>query len=81
MSTNLHPLLAIPTICAALKQAWQDSQPGLSTGHEEGGFILRDTDGTLTVVRWPRGDQSEIILPDYCGGKVGEYPIRKKFLL
>jgi len=28
-----------PAVRTALKQAWQESNPGVSGGHEEGGFL------------------------------------------
>jgi len=45
----------------ALKQAWQDSNPGVSGGHEEGGFVLQASSGILSVARWPSGAQSSIL--------------------
>lgn len=64
---SLEALLRTPTICAALNQAWQESQPGLSGGHEEGGFIVQDSTGALRVIRWPRGSGSTIIVPAHDG--------------
>jgi len=60
-----HPILILnnPAVRTALKQAWQESKPGVSGGHEEGGFILRDAAGNLSVARWPKGAQDTIILP------------------
>jgi len=48
-----------------LIRAWIDSGPDVSGGHEEGGFIVADDDGKLTVVRWEKGSQNEIILPPH----------------
>ncbi len=42
-----------------------DSQPGVSGGHEEGGFVLRDANGNVSVSRWQQGEQDRIILPTY----------------
>jgi hypothetical protein len=64
---SLEALLRTPTICAALKQAWQESQPGLSGGHEEGGFIVQEPTGALRVIRWPQGSGSTIIVPTHDG--------------
>jgi len=64
-SMTQHPILILnnPAVRTALKQAWQESKPGVSGGHEEGGFILRDAAGNLSVARWPKGAQDTIILP------------------
>lgn len=59
------------TIRGLLLLAWQESQPGTSTVHEEGGYVLRRADGTLTVERWPRGVQNEILVPSHQGGTRG----------
>jgi len=37
----------------ALKHAWQDSYPGVTGGHEEGGFIVLDAVNNLRVLHWP----------------------------
>ncbi len=47
--------LTDPAIRSAIRQAWQDSLPGGPQRHEEGGYIVQDADGSLGVVRWPRG--------------------------
>jgi hypothetical protein len=68
-----------PTIRVALRQAWEDSQPGLIGGHEEGGFILSDAIGNLQVERWPKGAQNSIILPSHVNCKFGELDIVATF--
>lgn len=72
-------LLNASEVRDALRQAWQDSQPGETGGHEEGGFILQDANGDLSVLRWPRGAQNSIAMPSYAGGKVGEFDIVATF--
>jgi hypothetical protein len=63
MKTTLD-LLLTPTIVAELDRAWEDSNADDPTDrHEEGGFILRNTDLTYGVERWPRGGQSRIMPP------------------
>jgi hypothetical protein len=52
-------------ILDALFQAWQESNPGVLGGHEEGGSVLRDADGSLTISRWKHGEQDRIVLPNY----------------
>ncbi|MBM3237097.1 hypothetical protein FJZ31_12465 [Candidatus Poribacteria bacterium] len=56
-----------------------DSQPGLIGGHEEGGFVLKDSSGQLNVERWPKGCQNEIIVPPHSGGKHGNKEIIATF--
>jgi hypothetical protein len=63
----------------ALSQAWRDSQPGVSGGHEEGGFIIRNVTGELSVARWPKGDGNTIILPPHHDCKTGEGEIVASF--
>jgi hypothetical protein len=63
----------------ALQQAWQDSRPGLTGGHEEGGFILKEATGSLSVLRWPKGNQNTINLPAHPDCKVGESDIVMTF--
>jgi len=80
-SINLNPsnLLKNDTIRAALKQSWDDSLPGASGGHEEGGFILRDSTGNLKVIRWLRGKKNSIILPEHTDCRFGEDEIVATF--
>ena len=64
---------------AALKQAWKDCQPGVTGGHEEGGFILRDREGNLSIARWPKGAQNDILVPPHPNCKIGESDIVATF--
>jgi hypothetical protein len=72
-------ILYDPVVRTALKQAWEDSQPGLTGGHEEGGFILRDSDGNLSVQRWPRGQQSTIMVPPHQNCQINDQDIVATF--
>jgi hypothetical protein len=72
-------LLTDPGVRVALEQAWQESKPGVSGGHEEGGFILRDTAGNLSVARWPRGVQDTILLPPRPNCRIGGKDIVASF--
>ena len=56
-------ILTDEVVRAAISQAWVESNPGISGGHEEGGFITRDTDGAFCVTRWPQGEQAQIKVP------------------
>jgi hypothetical protein len=79
MPLDPHAILNDPAVLAGLKQAWQDSHPGVTGGHEEGGFILRDASGNLIAVRWPKGAQDTIILPPHLDCKIGEDDIVATF--
>lgn len=79
MAQQRVTVLDASTVRVALKKAWEDSQPGVTDGHEEGGFILRDPAGSLSVVRWPKGAQKSIILPPHPNCKVGERDIVATF--
>jgi hypothetical protein len=57
-------------VCAELKRAWENFNPGLTGGHEEGGFILKDIQGAFGVVRWAVGDRDSIFVPPHPGCKI-----------
>jgi hypothetical protein len=69
MKFPLKPLdlLQEPVVRVALGEAWKESQPGLTGGHEEGGFIVLGSDGKLSVRRWPMGEGSQIKVPLHPG--------------
>lgn len=67
------------TIRDLFLRAWRESQPGTADAHEEGGFVLRNVDGSLIVERWPRGAQNEILVPLHAGGKRGDLLIVATF--
>jgi hypothetical protein len=79
MPSPYTSILNDPIVRAALRQAWADSQPGESGGHEEGGFILRESGGTLRVERWPQGAQNTIIVPPHQDCKIGADEIVASF--
>jgi len=79
MAQQRATILDNAAVCAALQQAWEDSQPGVTGGHEEGGFILRSPEGDLSVVRWPKGIQNSIILPVHSNCRIGEHDIIATF--
>ena len=72
-------LLDRPEIRQAFQKAWSDSQPGITGGHEEGGFILVDDDGSVSVVRWQRGEQNRILVPAHPSCKFRGYEITATF--
>ncbi len=71
MGEDYITLLSDPTVRAALQEAWRDSQPGVSGGHEEGGFVVRDPSGSSSVIRWPRGAANSIVLPPHRDCRIG----------
>jgi hypothetical protein len=64
---------------ALIIQAWWESQPGMDDAVEQGGFVLKSVDGSLTVERWPQGAQNQIVVPAHPGGKRGESSIVATF--
>ncbi|HZL90993.1 MAG TPA: hypothetical protein VFB96_21690 [Pirellulaceae bacterium] len=78
MSESMRHLLQSILIRAELRRAWSDSQPGISGGHEEGGFVL-DQDGNHQIVRWTLGEQATIRVPKHVGCKYDGLPIVATF--
>jgi Domain of unknown function (DUF4329) len=70
MNQRYAEILNNPLVCVELKRAWEDSNPGLTGGHEEGGFILKDSEGNFSVVRWATGDRNSIFLPPHPRCKI-----------
>lgn len=62
---KIEEILENPTILPELKQVWLDSEPNISGGHEEGGFIVADDFGDLSVIHWEKGTYNEIIVPPH----------------
>ena len=73
MKFSINDILGNELVLAQLKDAWVDSVPGISGGHEEGGFLVSEDSVILDMVRWNKGVQNEIILPShkncFIGGK------------
>src|SRR5665213_370451 len=80
MKFPLKPLdlLREPSIRAALSEAWKESNPGLASGHEEGGFITLENE-KLSVRRWPKGEGNLIQVPNHLGCVVNGLPIVATF--
>ena len=68
-------ILNEPVVRDALHEAWQDSQPGRTGGHEEGGFILKNEVGKIRVMRWPRGERDFILMPPHVACRIGDSEI------
>jgi len=53
-----------PAVQRGMREAWADSQAAdPANRHEEGGYIVRNADGSLGVERWPRGAGASIEPP------------------
>jgi len=79
MSANAASILDDPVVRAALKQAWEDSQPGPTGDHEEGGFILRDSAGNLRIECWPHGQQNSMVVPPHPNCRINDQDIVATF--
>jgi Domain of unknown function (DUF4329) len=79
MNQRYADILNDPLVCAELKRAWEDSNPGLIGGHEEGGFILKNSEGNFSIVRWVTGEQNKIFLPSHAGCKIKGVAIAASF--
>ncbi len=71
MAQHHATVLDDPVVRAAFIRAWRESQPGNTGGHEEGGFILQDSQGKVSVVQWPVGEQNSITLPPHPNCTIG----------
>jgi hypothetical protein len=71
MPRSVIELLGDAAVVEGLRRAWLDSRPGPSGGHEEGGFILRDESGRISVSRWPVGSTDAIDVPPHAGCRFG----------
>ncbi len=57
--------LADPKVKKGMNEAWTDSKASdPSQRHEEGGFIVKNKDGSYDVERWPSGQQSAVGIPN-----------------
>lgn len=53
--------------------------PSISGGHEEGGFILQNSDGEIFVQRWPVGVQNQISVPLHYNCRIDDNEILASF--
>lgn len=72
-------ILTSEIVRSASQQTWIDSSPGVTGGHEEGGFIVRDVDRNLSVVRWTKGLKDSIQVPLHAGCKIDGLEIVASF--
>lgn len=71
--------LSNTAIQIAIWEAWLDSNPGIIGGHEEGGFIVRDSFGVLSVLRWPRGELNQIDVPPHRNCRIDDCDVIATF--
>lgn len=79
MSDNTASILDDPIVRPALRRAWEDSQPRPTGGHEEGGFILTDSAGKLSIERWPCGQQNSMVVPPHPNCRINDQDIVTAF--
>jgi len=79
MPLSPKSILDNATVRAALKQAWQDSNPGVTGGHEEGGFIVQDAANNVNILRWAKGSQNSILVPPHRGCRIEDQEIVASF--
>lgn len=72
-------LLQNDVVKAALVSAWHDSVPGITGGHEEGGFILQSPTSKIFVQRWRVGIQNQISVPPHDNCCIDENDILSSF--
>ena len=72
-------ILRHPTVRSALALAWVESKPGLTGGHEEGGFIVVDGEDKLSVQRWQAGERNQIRVPEHLGCEADGLPVVATF--
>jgi hypothetical protein len=79
MSLKPRAILSNVNVRSALQQAWTDSNPGLTDGHEEGGFVVKDVNERLSVIRWLKGTQDMIEVPPHAGCQIADLEIVASF--
>jgi len=79
MSLTPRAILSNQSIRIALRQAWIDSDFGITGGHEEGGFIVKDEDENLSMIRWAKGQKDVIQVPPHANCKIGSLEIIASF--
>ena len=79
MIFSINEIFENRLIVSELTRSWLDSESSESGGHEEGGFIIADDVGNLSVIRWQKGLQSEIVLPPHKNCFVDEKDIVVSF--
>ena len=79
MPLTPRAILSNQSTRSALQQAWTDSNPGITGGHEEGGFIVKDEGDHLGVIRWLKGLRDNIQVPPHKDCKIDDLEILASF--
>ena len=79
MPLTPRAILSKESVRTELQEAWTDSNPGATGGHEEGGFVVKDDEGTLKVIRWQNGLRDSIQVPPHEDCKINGLEIVASF--
>ena len=79
MPLTPRAVLSNANVRSALQQARTDSSAGVTGGHEEGGFIVKNANQNLSVVRWQKGSQDTIEVPPHPDCKIDNLEIVASF--
>ncbi|MCC6297989.1 MAG: hypothetical protein IT314_01735 [Anaerolineales bacterium] len=79
MSLTPRAVLSDPNVRDGLRQAWIDSNPGATGGHEEGGFVVKGADEKLRIIRWQSGLQDVIQVMPHPNCKIDDLEIVASF--
>lgn len=79
MPLTPRAVLSEKNIRSALQQAWIDSNPGGTGGHEEGGFVVKNADSSLSIIRWLKGSQDTIEVLPHANCKIDDLEIVASF--
>ena len=79
MTIRRNSCLNDAVVRGELKRSWEESNPSIAEGHEEGGFVLHDAEGKFRVVRWRRGAKDSIDVPPHSECKFDSEDIAASF--
>jgi len=79
MPPTPEAILSDINVRSTLQQAWTDSNPGVTGGHEEGGYIVKDDGDNLSMIRWPKGSKDNIQIPLHPNCMVDGFEIVASF--
>jgi len=79
MPLTPRAVLSNAKVRSGLQQAWTDSNSGVLGGHEEGGFVVKDVDESLRLIRWLKGMQDTIQVPPHADCKIDGLEIVASF--